>query len=41
MDSQISKKDKLIIYSRTFAKIFRGGWQKAFPQAGKRAVPCR
>lgn len=25
MDSQISKKDKLIIYSRTVAKIFRGG----------------
>ena len=41
MDSQISKKDKLIIYSRTVAKIFRGGGQKIFPQASQRTVPCR
>lgn len=39
MDSQISKKDKLIIYSRTVAKIFRG--QEAFLQASQRTVPCR
>lgn len=30
MDSRISKKDKLIIYSRTFAKIFRGGGRRLF-----------
>lgn len=40
MDSQISKKDKLIIYSRTVAKIFWGG-QEAFLQASQRTVPCR
>ena len=33
MDSQISKKDKLIIYSRTVAKIFRGGKRLFFKQA--------
>lgn len=41
MDSQISKKDKLIVYFRTAAKIFRGGGQKAFSQASQRTVPCR
>ena len=30
MDSRISKKDKLIIYSRTFAKIFRGSGRRLF-----------
>ena len=35
MDSQISKKDKLIIYSRTFAKIFRGGGRRLFLKQAK------
>lgn len=35
MDSQISKKDKLIIYSRTVAKIFRGGGRRLFLKQAK------
>ena len=35
MDSQISKKDKLIIYSRTVAKIFRGVVRRFFLKQAK------
>ena len=35
MDSQISKKDKLIIYSRTVAKIFRGVVRRFFLNQAK------
>ena len=35
MDSQISKKDKLIIYSRTVAKIFRGVVRRLFLKQAK------